>query len=464
MGLLDDQTPQEYYDGGNYGNYQFVSLSDIITQFEIAYVGEDRLISKIKRADIAFFAQRAIQELSFDTFRSIKSQEIEVPATLQMTLPQDYVNYTKITFVDNNGIKCNLYPTSKTSNPPSPFQNDDGDFSLNAIGTLDADSSNIVLTDEHTNIIVGMVVIGQYIPSNTFVGATSNSSSITTITLHDSDGNTVEPDESLTNATLTFTNSDGSLVLKQKSSHVVENLTYNVTDTPKNKITASAAADIEEIKVGMLVSHDDFPGKSDDFPFGTVVTHVDGTTIIVSNDNTLATTAGSVTTGEITFIEIEKDSTTWSNYKNATANQIFTNNHNLDFYSDKYLYYDLNYNRRYGIDPQYAQSNGSFYIDQEKIYFSSNISGKTVILDYISDGLGTDDDEEIKVHKFAEEAMYKYIACAILSARANIPEYIVQRFKKEKFAAVRTAKLRLSNLKIEELTQILRGKSKQIKH
>ena len=455
MGLLNEE-PQEYYDGGNYGNYQFVSLSDIITQFEIAYVGEDRLISKIKRADIAFFAQRAIQELSFDTFRSIKSQEIEVPATLQMTLPQDYVNYTKITFVDNNGIKCNLYPTSKTSNPPSPFQNDDGDFSLNAIGTLDADSSNIVLTDEHTNIIVGMVVIGQYIPSNTFVGATSNSSSITTITLQDASGDPVKPDESLTNATLTFTNSDGSLVLKQKSSHVVENLTYNVIDTPKNKITASAAADIEEIKVGMLVSHDDFP-------FGTVVTHVDGTTIIVSNDNNLATT-GSVTTGEITFIEIEKDSTTWSNYKNATANQIFSNNNNLDFYSHKYLYYDINYNRRYGIDPQYAQSNGSFYIDEGKIYFSSNISGKTVILDYISDGLDTDDDEEIKVHKFAEEAMYKYIACAILSARANIPEYIVQRFKKEKFAAVRTAKLRLSNLKIEELTQILRGKSKQIKH
>jgi hypothetical protein len=46
----------------------------------------------------------------------------------------------------------------------------------------------------------------------------------------------------------------------------------------------------------------------------------------------------------------------------------------------------------------------------------------------------------------------------------NIPEYLVARFKKEKFAAVRQAKLRLSNLKLEELTQILRGKSKQIKH
>ena len=86
----------------------------------------------------------------------------------------------------------------------------------------------------------------------------------------------------------------------------------------------------------------------------------------------------------------------------------------------------------------------------------------TVIIDYISDSLGTDD--EMQVHKFAEEAMYKFIAYAILSTRANVQEYIVRRYKKEKFAEIRKAKLRLSNIKLEEITQILRGKSKQIKH
>ena len=70
----------------------------------------------------------------------------------------------------------------------------------------------------------------------------------------------------------------------------------------------------------------------------------------------------------------------------------------------------------------------------------------------------------MKVHKFAEEAMYKHIAYAILSTRANTPEYMVQRFKREAFATKRQAKLRLSNIKIEEITQILRGKSKHIKH
>ena len=70
----------------------------------------------------------------------------------------------------------------------------------------------------------------------------------------------------------------------------------------------------------------------------------------------------------------------------------------------------------------------------------------------------------MQVHKFAEEAMYKWIAHAILSTKMGVPEYVINRFKKERFAAIRTAKLRLSNLKIEELTQIMRGKSKWIKH
>ena len=70
----------------------------------------------------------------------------------------------------------------------------------------------------------------------------------------------------------------------------------------------------------------------------------------------------------------------------------------------------------------------------------------------------------MQVHKFAEDAMYKWIAHAILSTKSNIPEYVVRRYQKDKFAATRQAKLRLSNVKLEELTQILRGKSKHIKH
>ena len=70
----------------------------------------------------------------------------------------------------------------------------------------------------------------------------------------------------------------------------------------------------------------------------------------------------------------------------------------------------------------------------------------------------------MQVHKFAEEALYKCIIYGLISTRADIPEYVVRRYKKEKFSETRKAKLRLSNIKLEEITQILRSKSKQIKH
>ena len=69
----------------------------------------------------------------------------------------------------------------------------------------------------------------------------------------------------------------------------------------------------------------------------------------------------------------------------------------------------------------------------------------------------------MQVHKFAEEAIYRWILHGIASSRIQTQQ-LIPRLKREKFAAIRQAKLRLSNIKIEELTQILRGKSKQIKH
>ena len=153
-----------------------------------------------------------------------------------------------------------------------------------------------------------------------------------------------------------------------------------------------------------------------------------------------------------------KDSSAWDSYKSSS------NSTNDSYSYDQERNLHLNEGRRYGLSPEHAQENGSFYIDNLKgqINFSSTISGKTIILDYISDSLGT--DEEMQVHKFAEEAMYKSILCAIMSAKANVGRNQLMYYKKDKFAAIRQAKLRLSNIKLEELTQTLRGKSKHIKH
>ncbi len=125
---------------------------------------------------------------------------------------------------------------------------------------------------------------------------------------------------------------------------------------------------------------------------------------------------------------------------------------------------------RFGIDPQSAQGNGSFYIDHKegKFHFGSALTGKTLILKYISDGLasGTSSVDVVSslVPKFAEEALYKYILYGVLLARKDSPGGLMGQIKKEKTAEIRKAKIRLSNIKSEELTQILRGNSKIIKH
>jgi hypothetical protein len=59
--------------------------------------------------------------------------------------------------------------------------------------------------------------------------------------------------------------------------------------------------------------------------------------------------------------------------------------------------------------------------------------------------------------------MYAYIIHAILASRINQPEYVIQRLRREKSSKLRNAKIRLSNIKLDEIVQVMRGKSKWIK-
>ena len=451
MGLLNN-TAQEYYDGNDFGNYQFTSLKDIINQFMLIYVGEDKIIPKAKRTDVAFHAQRALAELSFDTLKSCKAQEITVPASLQMILPHDYVNYTKISTVDSAGIKHLLYPTSKTSNPSKHQIDSDGDFLFH--------NSSLIRS-------------GELIKNGNFNGGYSGWG----VNIDEITPGTIGSFPLITSpATATFGDPDTGWFFGFNGNAIAA---YNVPQySGINQLNVPIKSG-EEYKISYTLSgytsgtwslviideNGDYTDSVDVTSNGThtktmtagaVASSYTPNQIFIRNKSTAA---GNVTIDNISIVRVGdgESSNTWSNYKSQAPSE----NNNDDYEDD--TYWPMN-GERYGLDPQHAQANGSFYIDcvSGKIHFSSNIAGKTVILDYISDSLGT--DGEMQVHKFAEEAMYKWISHAILSGKANIPEYQVNRFKKERFAAIRTAKLRLSNLKLEELTQILRGKSKQIKH
>jgi len=525
MGLLD-KTQQEYYQGNDFGSYQFTSLEDIINYFMVVYVGEGKTISKVSKTDVAFHAQRAMQELSFDTFKSIKSQEIELPPSLTMKLPHDYVNYTKLSWSDTSGIKHPLYPTKDTSNPFKIKQDTNGDpiFTTGSeevlingsleellsvgwqnttphpqafrrgVDVIEITGGRLALTSfpnfwgtpaqsfgraqspyqelDTTNIThlsisaVAERAAAAYQGSGTS-GAISDDPIITfgvsTIppsnktnpihTINPSPNNETIYDLYTVDGELSYIKWDGDDTAATPTSKSLDLI--DVTNYNKVYIIITSNVGWNGITTGFT----DFTKNNGTvIPFGTYGS-VDGTVSGNSVTNYIDNMSVEAIVVDPDLVR-DGDSTTWTNYKSQTPNE----NVNPEVYSYDTDIYDFNIGERYGIDPQHAQVNGSFYIDNLKglIHFSSNISGKTVILDYISDSLGT--DGEMQVHKFAEDAMYKWIMYAILSTRANTPEYIVRRYQKEKFAATRQAKLRLSNIKLEELTQILRGKSKRIKH
>ena len=60
--------------GDNWGSYSYLTLNDIINNFIVAYTGEDQILTRVKRTAVLFHARRAVQELSYDTLKSFKSQ------------------------------------------------------------------------------------------------------------------------------------------------------------------------------------------------------------------------------------------------------------------------------------------------------------------------------------------------------------------------------------------------------
>ena len=287
----------------NYGSYSYTSLVDIVNNFIVAYVGMDKIIPRAKRSDVVFHAKRGLQEFSYDTLKSVNSQELTVPPSLSLPIPQDYVNYVQLSRVDASGVKHIIYPTTLTSNPTQP---------------LIQDAS-------------GQPTQGSF-------------------------GNNLESLQSITDA------------------RWAKNNNFDIT-------------------------------------------------------------------GQLTNSQI-------NNFASV----------------DNFDWWKMAYGQRYGLEPEVSQKNGWFTINERegKFSFSSGLANNLIILEYISDGLAYDMDT--KIPKMAEEALYMHIAYSILSTKSNVQEYIVQRFKKDRRAQLRNAKIRLSNIKLEEFTQVMRGKSKWIKH
>lgn len=284
------------------GDYRYVKLKDIVNNFMVAYVGDGKLINYCNRSDILFHAKRGVAEFSYDVQRVEKIQEVDIGPDLTVSMPQDYISYVMLSWIDSAGLEHPIFPSTLTSRP-----------------------SQSVAQDH-----------------------------------------------------------DGEYLFKSETGDLLE-------ITPSETQTKFANFDLNTFS-GNLATDDYW-----------IHTH----------------------------------------YMHSRMPQRGS---------------------RYGLDPTAANANGVFVIDEfnGQFGFSADLAGKTITIKYISDGLAQ--DNETKIHKYIEDALYKYIVFNVLSTKAGIPEYIINRYRKEKRAATRNAKIRLSKFNPKYFINTMRGKSKHIKH
>lgn len=279
--------PIDYYQNeGNFGSYQYISLSQLVNNFMLEQIGDDRLLSNVKRYNVLQHFKRGIQEFNYDSLREVKVVELELSDALLLTLPHDFVSYVRVSVVGEDGL---LRPLSKDSRT--------------VIGTA-------YLQDHEYNI------------------------------LFDENGYPLEPNE-----TESF---------KRYSSRTIIDNT------------------------------------------GCISTDING------------------------------------------AN--------------------------YGLNPD-LNGNGYFNIDKRKgvMSFSSNIGGKVIVLEYISDGLEYNNGDDIMVHKMAEQALYSYVKYAILNNKYGVQEYIINRAKKDYYRDLQNANIRMLDLRGNELLILFNGRKKWLK-
>jgi len=107
-------------------------------------------------------------------------------------------------------------------------------------------------------------------------------------------------------------------------------------------------------------------------------------------------------------------------------------------------------------------ANGTFSQNENRIHFGSDAATKTILLEYISDGLNVP-EASIKVHKFAEQALYASVHYELAKASIKVPNYEKANIKKERDALVRNAKVRLLGIKPQEFIQQLKAFNKWIR-
>ena len=119
-------------------------------------------------------------------------------------------------------------------------------------------------------------------------------------------------------------------------------------------------------------------------------------------------------------------------------------------------------NNNYRLDAT-INRNGYYNPTKDGIHFSSEALSKIIMITYISDGLESNDDANIKINKILEESVYAYVKWNILTNSGGTQEYIVKRAEKEYFAKRKNATIKIMQIRYNDLFFLLNGRKNWLK-
>lgn len=144
-----------YNDPSQFGNYQYITLKEIINNFIMSRDADDYMAT-VPRFKILYHAMRGLREFYFDILQEIRAIELELSPNLTVTLPPDFVNYVRISWVDSNGQLHPMAQDKRMSIAQEYLQDDNYNLLFDSNGCVLQGTSQVGMDDNDVSDLAGL--------------------------------------------------------------------------------------------------------------------------------------------------------------------------------------------------------------------------------------------------------------------------------------------------------------------
>lgn len=113
-----------------WGKGMFITLKEIVEDYMSGLESDDYTYN-VSRSNVLKQAKKAVREFNFSSVRNFEVLEFTLSPTLQVTLPENFVDYYKISWIDENGMLYDMAQNERISTASNVTQDGSGNFVAN---------------------------------------------------------------------------------------------------------------------------------------------------------------------------------------------------------------------------------------------------------------------------------------------------------------------------------------------